>query len=491
MESGDAADIADAKAYLLQTSTVSGLNVYDHLASVISKLLDERPPNAVDVVETVSQTLKSDGHQQTGLKETPAIAGQVKLASHQQALFKRGDPDDAPDEDATPVVPNVIESSRFFEDAGVGLGRNETLRVALALKALAAEKPLRSVRFWGKIFGTKMNYVVAECEWQEGEEPQPEEAADEDAADDEEEPEGWAPPKSKFVAPPAAPAEEYGQGVNKKVYFVCNEPGGPWELLPNARPECIAVARQIKKFFTGDLTTKIKSYPPFKGNEADLLRAQIARISAATQLAPLGLFTFDEEDEGDDEDDGRDTFVADEEFEGVPNSALMDTAGWAHCSLHIKKQGRCKEWFPEKEEKDEDDEDEDAAEEEEPEKEVGPPLLTPAQNDEEVEGMAAFTIRATSELVPAFAGVVASSNRWPGAHSLAYNKGKQFENLYIGWGHKYQDEPYSPPVPPVPMSEYPTDEAITETVDPTVEEEEAERAKAEVNEDEDEDGDED
>ena len=36
----DDSAIQDAKAYLLQSSTVTGLNVYDHLAGVISKLLE-------------------------------------------------------------------------------------------------------------------------------------------------------------------------------------------------------------------------------------------------------------------------------------------------------------------------------------------------------------------------------------------------------------------------------------------------------------------
>ncbi len=32
-----------------------------------------------------------------------------------------------------------------------------------------------------------------------------------------------AVPKSQFKPPPVVPAEEYGKGVNKKIYFVCSE----------------------------------------------------------------------------------------------------------------------------------------------------------------------------------------------------------------------------------------------------------------------------
>ena len=49
---------------------------------------------------------------------------------------------------------------------------------------------------------------------------------------------------------------------------------------------------------------QVSSFPPFPGNEANYLRAQIARISATTQISPAGYFTFDEEDEPEDEDAG-------------------------------------------------------------------------------------------------------------------------------------------------------------------------------------------
>ena len=43
------------------------------------------------------------------------------------------------------------------------------------------------------------------------------------------------------------------------------------------------------------------SYPPFPGNEANYLRAQIARISATTHISPLGYYMFEEEEEEDDD----------------------------------------------------------------------------------------------------------------------------------------------------------------------------------------------
>lgn len=46
------------------------------------------------------------------------------------------------------------------------------------------------------------------------------------------------------------------------------------------------------------------TYPPFPGNEANYLRAQIARISAGTHISPLGFYQFDEEEEEEEEGGG-------------------------------------------------------------------------------------------------------------------------------------------------------------------------------------------
>lgn len=59
-------------------------------------------------------------------------------------------------------------------------------------------------------------------------------------------------------------------------------------------PAQIAQSRLIKHFFTGDLNREITSYPSYPGTEKNYLRAQIARISATTQVSPAGKFKFSE-----------------------------------------------------------------------------------------------------------------------------------------------------------------------------------------------------
>lgn len=48
---------------------------------------------------------------------------------------------------------------------------------------------------------------------------------------------------------------------------------------------------------TGDLNAHVKSCPTFPGKERNYLRAQIARISAATSLCPKGYLVMEDEDE--------------------------------------------------------------------------------------------------------------------------------------------------------------------------------------------------
>ena len=63
----------------------------------------------------------------------------------------------------------------YFEQAGVGINREELMRIFLALKNLVDNHPLQHVRFWGKLLGTEQNYIVAEVEYSEGQEEEEEE----------------------------------------------------------------------------------------------------------------------------------------------------------------------------------------------------------------------------------------------------------------------------------------------------------------------------
>lgn len=255
-------------------------------------------------------------------------------------------------------MPNVMETAFYFEQAGVGLSSDENFRIFLALKQLVEQQPVHTCRFWGKILGIRRNYLVAEVEFREGEDEEleeeleetttvdqaelPEGHDDEEAEDDEDKATDTLP-KSAWKPPPVVPREENRSGTNKYLYFVCNEPGQPWTRLPPVSPVHIVQARKIKKFFTGYLDAPVVSYPPFPGTEANYLRAQIARISAATHISPLGFYQFGEE-EGDEEEEGgggRDSFEENPDFEGIPVLEMVDSmANWVHHAQHILPQVR-------------------------------------------------------------------------------------------------------------------------------------------------------
>ncbi|XP_023843835.1 radial spoke head protein 6 homolog A isoform X1 [Salvelinus sp. IW2-2015] len=477
------------KAFMLKNSTKSNLNLYDHFARVLTKVMDERPENVVDVIEDMSHEVKRGLllDKQSTLRDIPLSAAAQLLAEQQMLLFSRGESDDGDQEVETPL-PNVSEVGFLLEQAGVGLGREEMLKVFLALKQLVNSQPLARCRLWGKILGTEGNYLVAEGEYRDEEEGIHEETAEDaegEPRDDDEEAEMVEVidtlPRSTFKPPPVVPKEDNRTGVNKFTYFVCREPGLPWMRLPTVTPTQITAARHIRKFFTGRLEAPIVSYPPFPGNEANYLRAQIARISASTQVSPLGFYQFGEEEGEEEEEGARDSFEENPDFEGIPVPEMAESLStWVHHVQHILQQGRCV-WVN-LAEKPEDDFEEEADEEvkeeaDEPEPEVGPPLLTPLSEDAEITTTPPWSSKMSSTLISQFAVAVLRSNLWPGAY--AYASGKKFENIYFGWGLKFAGEVYTPTFPTMPQREYTSGPEITEALDPSLEEEQALKAALE------------
>uniref|UniRef100_A0A4W6BXJ4 Radial spoke head 6 homolog A n=1 Tax=Lates calcarifer TaxID=8187 RepID=A0A4W6BXJ4_LATCA len=476
---------ASLKAFMLKNSTKSNLNLYDHLTQLLIKVMDEQLQNVVDVIEDISHDVKRGlvEDKQSTLRDLPQTTAAELLAEQQRLLFSRPEDADQEDELVETPLPNVSEIGFYLEQAGVGLGREEMQRIFLALKQLVESQALLRCRLWGKILGTESSYIVAEAEYREGEEEEEQitdEAAEEEEreteAQDSEENEMDPLPQSTYKPAPVVPKEAIGTGANKCVYYVCKEPGLPWVKLPPVSPVQITVARHIRKFFTGRLDTPVNSYPPFPGNEANYLRAQIARISAGTQVSPQGFFQAGEE-EGDEEDEApRDSYEVNPDFEGIPVAEMAESLStWVHHVQHILQQGRCT-WVnlavkPGEDSNEEGEAEEKEEEPDEPEPEVGPPLLTPLSQDAEMFNTPPWSSKMSSTLTSQHAAAVLRSNLWPGAY--AYACGKKFENIYVGWGLKYAGEGYSPPVPPPPQKEYPSGPEITEALDPSLEEEQA------------------
>lgn len=89
--------------------------------------------------------------------------------------------------------------------------------------------------------------------------------------------------------------EPRGTGVNKYVYWASNSALEAWTQLPDLYTKDIQAARDTKVKFTGDLERQLITNPYFFGKEKHFLRAQIARISNATTLAPKGYYRLVED----------------------------------------------------------------------------------------------------------------------------------------------------------------------------------------------------
>ncbi|XP_076762249.1 radial spoke head protein 4a [Xylocopa sonorina] len=534
-------DVRRAKKFLQKHSSESNDSLYDHLTEVLAKILAERPQNAVDIFEEYSRRVKEerfktrDTHHLRDVYVPPAQYEEarkiVELFKDVQGIYEgegdekldEAEEDEEGDQKKKKSVPNMLDLLYYFEQTNVGMPRREMVLINLSVRKLLTEAPIENVRFWGKILGSPKNYYVVEADLQaeelnnrlermeeeeerkraeertkaeetartekeaaENVEKEATEGGEGAEATKEKDEEGlklvFPPlPTHSWVPPPEVPSEKIGTGTNAKVYFVCNEPGtDKWIELPPVTPQQIVIARQIVRCCTGNLETPLYTFPPFPGTEKNYLRAQIARISAATQVSPIGFFTFAGEDEEEalmEEIEEGGILTENAHYDPLPVKELIDRSmsNWCHHAPYILKQGRVAWWNPKSEEEEIGDEEELDEEEEEmkagPEREVGPPLLTPLSEDAIVDSIIPWRALQSSHVQPDQAVALIRSNIWPGAFAFAC--ARRFANVYIGWGHKYLAYNYSPPVMPPVQDQYKIGPEIMEIQDPTFEQEEA------------------
>jgi hypothetical protein len=250
-------------------------------------------------------------------------------------------------------------------------------------------------------------------------------------------------PAAAAAAPGAILPEAPGKGLNTHAYFVASDPSAPFARLPDVLPETVIAACGIKKFLTGRLEAPVKCYPSIPGKESDYLRAQIARIAAATMLVPAGKLAFNDEVEEEPK-----PIIASEDFEAKPAAEMLEADSWCHLAGGVLKIGRATN-PPVSEGEGE--------EEEAPELEEEVPALTPISGDAPVADplpesgteAPAWSIKLYCPQARDGAVVIAKSNRWPGAYS-AVVKGEH-ANLYIGYGAEATAKPFTP-TPPPPIS---------------------------------------
>jgi radial spoke head protein 4A len=408
------ADFEAAKAFM-QTKE-DGVSLYDHLTEVLLKVITEQPKDGVQQFERISAAVKAASmldHEPTkgaaaaasalgarGAAEGAEVreAAVARLASAGGVFKIPGEDDEAGE--VGEGLQDVADAANYLEWAGVGLSRTEMFRLGLALRELSAKTQARDMRVWGKLQGLNGDYIVAEGKID----------APEDEVEDEKDGLGNA-------------VEPTGTGANTCSYWVCAYAGAEWTRLPRVTPHQVVAARQIKRFFTGDLAAPVSGHPPFPGQEASFVRAQIARITAETAVCPAGhLRRVEDEDSRDVEPTPDDEYAAED---------ASTAEGWVHVALPINRIGRT---APNP--KDEDAEE--GAEEEEEEGLLTDPLKPIADDaPPDSEDALPWTVRVcpVSGIPSAEPGaglVLAKSLLWPGAVCVA--RGRRFANFYTGYG---------------------------------------------------------
>ena len=315
------------KTILKNIKSAQGKNLYDHLQEVFKTLILHYPDNALEKLEEVSYLIKNaDKHQLseflrvTDTRNYHDVCLQMKdYITYMRKAFGAKEPGEDAEEGAEegeggpavpdPVcnVPDLLEEAKVWQWAGVGFNQQELYRLQKNLKTLAKDTGANFIRFFGVIKGTTQDYYVAEGDYAGGDE----------AAEGEGEP-----------AERPADFEAKGSGVNKFTYWVSSSSTGKWTILPDIEPKQLNASRAIKVLFSGDQKRDIHTNPYFFGKEEIYLRAQIARISHSTTLAPKGVWKTNEENAREPLEPN--VKEGEEEVEMPSTTAMKESGMWVH-----------------------------------------------------------------------------------------------------------------------------------------------------------------
>lgn len=454
------------KSFLSKQVDGNGTSIYSHIAAISRKIVDEKLENAYEQFENLSIAVKESKLRVHGGNEMPCIVvdeeerGEIQrgidtiLTAYgrrpEPKVKPMGDGDDEEDEeqkeeDEEPVdlkkCANILQHLQLLSWSGVSFESEEAFQLQNAFVRLARAfgDNIEHSRFWGKVQAMNNDYWIVEVQLAEYPDP----------AEDQ-------PPKH----------EDPGKGANEFVYFVTTDiESGEWVRLKDVTPEQIKKSRSVHRLFTGDLSARVSGRVHFEWTEAELLRAQIARISAATVLAPSEFYQ-----RAEDEDE-ESPFAVELNEEFVPNEEGGATEdSWVHSRAHLRLEGRLRKWVEPEKDDDDDDEDGDAAdvEEQEPtaeqnEEEI--PILRSIANDrcqefsgggdddEESESSNVWAIRTLNERI-GYKVVVISNTLWIGAKTVYLSGSSSFVNVYVGDGLKYRATYYSPTPPDAIQSQF-------------------------------------
>ncbi|XP_022171447.1 radial spoke head protein 4 homolog A-like [Myzus persicae] len=405
-------------------------------------------------------------------------------------------------------VQDLSKSNNMFNKAGCGITNDESHLIGITIDQMSQLGKFKSIRYWGKIIGLKHNYYILECDWKNKEleyklrllnvilndskKNVPHDYENENENEDvelekyilSEEENGYlsrtaSVPISKDINdesdvfdslrseecsfPPTEldnddylSHEIFGFGANKKSYFVTNQLNDSWIELPLLKPHHIIQSRNIKRYFTGDLESPVESYPLFQGLEKHYLRAQIARITAATQISPRDYFVLDYNSNAYKwrKLNSFQSKVMSQKFihEYVVNADynllsvydLLEPSNWVHHTPLISEKGVTKAWtniIESREDSQQNSENIEYGCKIRINLEIGRgdgdhlDIFGNLSNDAYVGEMPPWKFELTNRFDHTNTYATIRSNLWPGAHAVA--RDNLLDYTYHGWGHKW------------------------------------------------------
>jgi len=414
-------------------------SVFEHFAAIIDKVILQKPDDPHGALEVLSRLIKAPEPKGESFEEAELEAKKADATAMMQVTEVPQEGEGGPK--AVCAIPDFMEEAAMLEWAGVGFGDLESYQIMCSLRKLAADNEaegIQKLRFWGKILCTSADYYVAEAQLEAAGEP------------DENDPD----------------FEPQGTGANAFVFWVTNSLTGTWVKLPHTTPKHIVASRKIKKILTGNLDAKVITHPHFPGSEKDLLRAQIARITADTVLCIAGFVVANEDGE----------ITENPEFVCPRSDELAKMDAWTHERAHILRNGRTTHHeIPEEAEEEEEVKKKLAMQKEQEADPVRSRVRAIATDPDlswAVRQGGDKSLYKSGDALKSYAVSTVRCLTWPGAVTTC--KAGHFTNLYVGHGLIY-GEPDFFPCAPLDIQEEPEDpgempEPQPEGAPPTTEE---------------------
>lgn len=307
---------------------------------------------------------------------------------------------------------DVMAQAKLFEWGGVSFSDDEWYKIQMAMKKLLIENDCEYIRFFGKIYGTKSDYYIIQ---------------------------GLL--KSYPMKNPPIHEETRGnEGINRYTFWVSNSILESWYELPDITHQQMVASRLFKYHLTGDLNSKVKSFRSFPGKEMHLLKCQIVRILHSSCIVPKGYLKASENYK--DQLEGKVTEF-DEEYKSPSFEEMksLEVENWIHEHAYIFPNGKVIDPSIENQV----DRMRGIAEDEGYKVKEGE-----GDNINEID-MKYWKVKVVGDQMVhnrtngdpiTHAVVLVKNNRWPG--TLCVWKEEKFANIYVGFGIKAIDSPFTP-----------------------------------------------